>query len=247
MVALRGTRDGLRIQLGEGEWASVLSDLTTQLDRPQAKSFFRGALVSIDAGRRVLSGAQIQTLGELLTEREMMLMVLTGSAAETRALAAELNLLPAAPVPVPVPLPEPPPVEVEPLSEVPDPAIARAFAVPRLDPTEMPALLVRRTVRSGQVVRFAQHIVVYGDVNPGGEVIAGGDIIVWGKLRGAVHAGAFGDEQAVVGALYLAPTRLRIGNLIARAPDEKKKRTPSAEIARIRNERIVVESWTGGK
>ena len=80
------------------------------------------------------------------------------------------------------------------------------------------ALLVRRTIRSGQLCQYAGTIVVIGDVNPGAQVVAEGDVIVWGKLRGVVHAGAAGDDHSMVGALVLAPTQLRIGHLIARAP-----------------------------
>jgi septum site-determining protein MinC len=86
-------------------------------------------------------------------------------------------------------------------------------------------------------------VVVVGDVNPGAEIIAEGDVLVWGKLRGLVHAGARGNSNAIVGALTLAPTQLRIGSLIARAPEDKRNRNAPAEIARIKDGRIVVEPW----
>jgi septum site-determining protein MinC len=85
-------------------------------------------------------------------------------------------------------------------------------------------------------------VVIIGDVNPGAEVVAGGDIVVWGKLRGKAHAGAAGDEDAVVCALQLAPNQIRIASLIARPPE--RGRTPkAAEIAHVQNGRIVVERW----
>ena len=87
-------------------------------------------------------------------------------------------------------------------------------------------------------------IVVVGDVNPGAQIVAEGDVIVWGKLRGVVHAGAAGDEDAMVGALILAPTQLRIGKQIARAPDDKRARH-FPEVARVREGRIIVEPWIG--
>ena len=80
------------------------------------------------------------------------------------------------------------------------------------------AILVRRTLRSGYSLQHSGHVVVIGDVNPGAEIIAGGDVIVWGHLRGMVHAGAEGNDDAVVCALDLAPTQLRIGGLIATTP-----------------------------
>jgi septum site-determining protein MinC len=66
---------------------------------------------------------------------------------------------------------------------------------------------------------------------------------VWGKVRGIVHAGAGGDENAVVCALYLAPTQLRIGPYIARAPEGRAMRPRGPEKAYIRDGAIVVEPW----
>jgi len=104
------------------------------------------------------------------------------------------------------------------------------------------ALFVLRTVRSGQALRHHGAVTVVGDVNPGAEVIAGGDVVVWGRLRGVVHAGAMGDEQAIVCALDLAPTQLRIAGLAARAPEGA---PPSAgpEVAHIEQDHIIVEPW----
>lgn len=96
--------------------------------------------------------------------------------------------------------------------------------------------LIRHTLRSGQRERFLEgNVVVIGDVNPGGEVIASGDVIVLGALRGMAHAGALGDESAVIIALDLEPTQLRIGGLISRPPTEdiKLNRKSVTEIAKI--------------
>jgi septum site-determining protein MinC len=84
-------------------------------------------------------------------------------------------------------------------------------------------------------------VVIFGDVNPGAEVIAGGNIIVWGRIRGVVHAGVDGDEKAVVCALDLAPTQLRIADKIAVSPKKQGKIQP--ETARLEGDRIVAESW----
>ena len=83
--------------------------------------------------------------------------------------------------------------------------------------------------------------VSIGDVNSGGEVIAGGNVIIWGRVRGVVHAGAFGDREAVVCALDLVPTQLRIADLITRSPDERGGRGP--EIARAVGDQISVDAW----
>jgi septum site-determining protein MinC len=132
-------------------------------------------------------------------------------------------------------------------------------------------LLVRRTLRSGQLLQHPGHVVVIGDVNPGAEIIAGGDVVVWGRVRGMIHAGALGDNNAIVCALELRPTQLRIGSHIATSPPETGTPSRSAaasralggaatasrglggegkkdiqpEVASVQDELIVAEPWSG--
>jgi len=105
---------------------------------------------------------------------------------------------------------------------------------------------IRHTLRSGANERFLEgNILVLGDVNPGAEIVASGDIIVLGTLRGVVHAGAMGEEKAVVIALNLQATQLRIAQYIARAPEGVRRTGIHPEIASVENEQIVVRSFTG--
>jgi septum site-determining protein MinC len=103
-------------------------------------------------------------------------------------------------------------------------------------------LLLRETLRSGRSVYHNGHIVVIGDVNPGAEVIAAGNVVVWGRLRGLVHAGAHGDAAVVICALALNPTQLRIADQIAIAPGEK-RRQPTPEKVTLIEGQIVAEAW----
>jgi septum site-determining protein MinC len=107
-------------------------------------------------------------------------------------------------------------------------------------------LFLRRTVRSGQAIHHSSNIVVLGDVNPGAEIVAGGDILVWGVLRGMVHAGYPDNEQALVCSLELSPVQLRIAHLLSRPP-EGFEAQPRAEVAMIKNGQIVVETWIHGR
>ena len=70
-----------------------------------------------------------------------------------------------------------------------------------------------------------------------------GDIIVLGALRGLAHAGAEGDEKAIVMAFRLEPTQLRIAHHISRAPDEAGPRPEGPEIARVKNDMILIEAY----
>ena len=96
-------------------------------------------------------------------------------------------------------------------------------------------------MRSGTVPEHPGHVIVLGDVNPGAEIVAGGNIVVWGRLRGVVHAGAEGDENAIVCALDLSPTQLRIAGQIALTPQRRGK--PQPEVARLQDSKVIAEAW----
>ena len=98
------------------------------------------------------------------------------------------------------------------------------------------------TLRSGQSISAVGTVVVVGDVNAGAGLIATGDIVVWGALRGVAHAGAHGDESAAVYALRLEPMQLRIARCIAISPPhEKRAKHMTPEVARIREGKISIE------
>ncbi|MCG8473114.1 MAG: hypothetical protein MI742_14835 [Desulfobacterales bacterium] len=71
-------------------------------------------------------------------------------------------------------------------------------------------------VRSGQRIMAERHLLILGDVNPGGEVVAGGDIYVMGSLRGMARAGSPSDKSSIVMALDFRPMQLEIGSVSGR-------------------------------
>ena len=83
----------------------------------------------------------------------------------------------------------------------------------------LPTLYIRKTIRSGQSISSDGNIIVIGDVNPGSEIIAKGDITVWSILGGIAHAGSEGNNYARIRALKLNPVQIRIGEVFARRPD----------------------------
>lgn len=109
------------------------------------------------------------------------------------------------------------------------------------------ALVVTRTLRSGQSIRHQGDVIVLGDVNPGAEIIARGHIVVMGALRGVAHAGSNGNTAAFVAATKLRPTQLRIANVIGRAPDSQDDAAFAPEVARIRDGMIVLETPSDSK
>jgi septum site-determining protein MinC len=108
--------------------------------------------------------------------------------------------------------------------------------------------MIYGTLRSGQKVETEHSIVVFGDVNSGAEVIAGGDIVILGTLRGIAHAGAYDESGGgrVIFSLNLQPTQLRIGLVISRGSGSDSESTPRGglpEVARVDGNMIVVEPY----
>jgi septum site-determining protein MinC len=88
-------------------------------------------------------------------------------------------------------------------------------------------------------------VVVLGDVNPGAEIIAEGNVMIWGRLRGMVHAGAKGNRSSVICALELSPTQLRIAEEVSAALEPRESSRP--EIARINKDgKLQAEFWSPG-
>jgi septum site-determining protein MinC len=220
-ITIKGIRQGLLITLGEGDWSAVLAALEARLNANPA--FFRGGHVALNVGGRRLDRQEIEKTRALLAHHQVELWAVIGTNPTTEASAQELGLV------ISLGLPRAPRSE------------------DMVEPSEEPSiegLIVRRTLRSGQSLRHPGHVVVIGDVNPGAEVVAGGDIVVWGRVRGLVHAGALGDEEAVICALDLSPTQLRIAGYIVRSPDEQRRR-PEPEMVAVRDGQIVAISWYG--
>lgn len=81
-------------------------------------------------------------------------------------------------------------------------------------------LYVQTTVRSGVEIRHPGTLILLGDTNPGSSLVAEGDILVWGRLRGIAHAGAGGNRSCRIMALHMQPTQLRIADVVARPPEK---------------------------
>jgi septum site-determining protein MinC len=104
-------------------------------------------------------------------------------------------------------------------------SVEQITAVSPLLPSSEPAtamedpLYIQMTLRSGAEIRHNGTVVVVGDLNPGSSIIAEGDILVWGRLRGVAHAGCKGNAKCLIMALQMEPTQIRIADYVARAPE----------------------------
>ena len=105
---------------------------------------------------------------------------------------------------------------------------------------EQRMLIIDKTLRGGQAVETEGSVIVFGNVNPGAQITAGGSVDIRGTCRGVVHAGAAGDSTAFIIADHLMPTQIRIANYVARSPDEPED-SGKAERAYVRDGQIVIE------
>jgi septum site-determining protein MinC len=118
------------------------------------------------------------------------------------------------------------------------------------DPDSSRTEILQHGLRAGFRGEYGGSVVVLGDVNPGAELIAAGDVIVMGVLRGMVHAGAGGRTDAIVYARPIASAQIRIADALARRAEDnsmgamkRMQERPEAELARLQNGVIQIESY----
>ncbi len=194
--------------------------LLAQIDDRQA--FFQGARLALDVGAQVIKVNEMVELRDQLSDRSVSLWAIISESPATENTAQLLGLA--------TRVSKPRPEEV---------VRTEGRALP-----EDSALFVNRTLRSGSRVEFDGNVVILGDVNPGAEVVVDGSVIVWGRLRGTVHAGSRGDRNAVVCALDLSPMRLQIDDEVLLSQDKKEAGKP--EMAVLREQGIALEPWQSG-
>ena len=215
LVQIKGMREGLLVSLGDAAWPVLQRALMERIE--QQPSFFQGARLALDVGNQDLRVAELTALRDQLSERGITLWAVVSNSSVTENTTQILGMA--------TRIHKPRPQEMQAAKGIDDES----------------ALWVNKTLRSGTRIEYASHIVVFGDVNIGAEVIAGGSIIIWGRLRGVVHAGAQGNRDAVVCALDLSPMQLRIADEIAIPPERRDK--PQPEIVRLKNGRLQAEPW----
>lgn len=239
VVTVKGTEDGLTVQINPD---ASMPELLTQLkEKFQDESqFFKEAELVLDLGMRPFQESEFRILRDLLDSSGVKLKGILSDNPITKLMA-----------------------QGEGISLVGNRSIMSSrtridhpVKTQRLKMSEGPpvihekhprragsALFIKKTVRAGQKVHFAGDITVMGDVNPGAEIVATGNIAVFGTLRGVAHAGAEGAKDAIVLALELIPTQLRIADCIARAPERKGAAVNFPELARVREGQITIEPY----
>ncbi|RYX99715.1 septum site-determining protein MinC [bacterium] len=221
---MKGTKDGLLIIFPDNlAWNDLLKQLGEILDKD--KSFWVGASTSVDLGHHKLDDTQITRLNEMLIKRyHLLLDAVYCRDEQTRASAERTGLK------VGKTHPGSPRASVEHLGDI----------VQNSNVSMGNAIYLKQTIRSGQTVRFDGNVIIYGDTNPGSEIIASGDIVVIGSLRGIAHAGAKGDESCQITATNLRPTQLRIASYIGMSDDSQTTKSEITEYACITDGKIYI-------
>jgi len=219
LVQIKGLRDGLLVSLGNASWDDLRAALMEQIETRQ--SFFRGARVAIDVGGQIFHVNELSELRDTLSERGVNLWAVVSESPTTEKTAQLLGLATRISKPRPQEMTRPP----DRVREI------GAGA----------AMWIARTLRSGTRIEFPGHIVVLGDVNPGAEVIADGSILVWGRVRGVAHAGANGDQSAVVCGLDLSAGQIRVAGATA-VPSERSGEVRPEKIS-LKDGILQMEPW----
>ena len=204
---IKGLRDGLLITVQDGEWLALEPALLEQIRAQQA--FFRGARIALDVGSQILRVNDLVALRDRLSEQGVSLWAVLSESPTTEKTAQLLGLA--------TRISKPRPEET------------RQFAIDDLG--DETALFLSKTLRSGTRIEFPGHVVIFGDVNPGAEIVAEGNVLVWGRVRGMIHAGAKGNTAAYICALDLSPTQLRIASEVSAML--RPQREPRPEIASL--------------
>ncbi|MCJ8279869.1 MAG: septum site-determining protein MinC [Rivularia sp. ALOHA_DT_140] len=202
--------------VSEYTWSEIWQQMKLRL--LAQKRFFSSKInVHLVVHDRLLDSRQLQDIAETLSEMSLQLKSVATSRRQTAIAAAGAGY------------------SVEQLQP------KKAFSFESSSTTLPPAepLYLETTVRSGIEIRHRGSVIILGDVNPGGIVVADGDILIWGRLRGVAHAGAQGNSECTIMALQMEPTQLRIANALARAP-EKSPTQQTAEVAYMTTQGIRI-------
>jgi septum site-determining protein MinC len=182
-------------------WTEVWQQLKQRLDANE-RFWQPDTTVHLLARDRLLDGRQLQAIADALTEAQLHLKRVYTNRRQTAVAAATAGY------------------SVEQQSAIahlnqPTQEAAQTLAEP---------LYLETTLRSGADIQHNGTVVILGDVNAGSAVVAEGDILIWGRLRGVAHAGSKGNARCLIMAMQMEPTQLRIADFVARAPE-----TPPAQ------------------
>lgn len=219
-VTIKGIADGLVISFKNTIWKDMQCDLIEKIE--SNTSFFNKARIALEVGNTKIKAAEMGKLRDMLSQKEIFLWAIlstsdtTLNSAQLLGIQTQLGL-----------------------------KMGKSEKKSTTSFDGEAAVWVERTLRAGYRIETRSHVILMGDLNPGAEIVSGGNVFIWGKACGAIHAGADGDRSAKVYALDMKPTQLRIADITAAPFAGKIKNQP--EVASIDGDQVKINSWSSRK
>jgi septum site-determining protein MinC len=225
-VSIQGRSDGLVLRVGDAApWNVILRDMEDRLKQVNTRSFFQGAMLHLDAGNRSVTAKEIEELTALLAYYGVTLASVVDNSTLMQTYLSIRSAIP------------PPPRERAQLESL------ATWKTRNVLHQGVTGIVIRHPLKSGEILRHTETLVILGNIPSATEVVTSGDIIVLGRLRGVAHAGASGNEKAIIAALVLTPTQLRIGQHFLAGLNSPGAGRTIGELARVSDGHIVVEPW----
>jgi len=235
-VSIKGVRNKLLIQVSEDVKPEHVAKIIDRRLSEENKDVWKNSSLILNTGNMYLSQQELREIRKMFEDKYRMYFSELQSLSEDTCITGRK------------------------MGWVVSSGLSKSPEKPRATPKEMAPQntergifeteYIRSTVRSGRRIESAGHVFVLGDVNRGAEVYAGGDIIIFGILRGAVFAGSIGNnDKAVIASLRMEPVQIGIGQYLSRSPDiteiasEGIQSAAYPEIARVENGQIIIESY----
>lgn len=216
-MQVKGQREGVLIKLDPGSWDQQRDSLMNHLR--MRERFYFGSQIALDVGRTAWLAANMGRLIEDLSQHDISLWAILSESEITRGTARSFGL------PTEIPAGNPNLVAEKLGSNV----------------SGQPGACFTEMLKPGDKININGNVTVMGDLPIGAEIIASGNVVVWGGLYGSVHAGCEGDRDSVISALEMHFENLQITSISALLPMRRMKQP--AITARLMQDKIVFIPW----
>lgn len=217
----------------ESEDLSLLSEQLTK-KRLMAPDFFSNAPIVVQIEDSTLE-LDFAALHDVVREQGFMLSGISGDLSEQQTDAIHNNGIATLTCSIRQPRKKEPQVskEIETVESQP----------PQAPTSDLKTRIHNGRVRSGQQIYAKEgDLVINGDVGAGAEVIADGNIHIYGTLRGKALAGAMGEQRASIFCLSMSPELVSIAGVYTLSDDLPPQYQGKSCIVSLIDGQIVLEN-----
>lgn len=220
-MQFKGINDGILVKFHSKDWEIQHQEFINEI--VSRDEFFHGAKIILDFGSLSLRSADLGKLREEISSLGLSLTAIISLSQTTRESAMLLGM-----------------DQGMSLSSLKSSDLKSKYSA-----SGIAATYFEKDIKNGEIVESNHHVIILGDIHAGAELISAGNIIVWGKILGAVHAGFNGDESAIICALNLMPTYIQIAHIFSTPTRRKSGHKP--EVAIIQDGKIIVTEWKNSR